>query len=190
MAGQLVQMLFAARASSLGAVEEIEKDIAFSADGGLQFVFRKIKGWKNDQQKSTGRKLPFRRQGRDAVPRGMSKRTRQGKDHFRNRAFSVIRFAIENGLLKQWTSAEAAAREITDGLEKYGIKKKNPGQIISSHSGRKTCVSARMELGAAATVMQEWMLTASDQTERYRQRGYQLNAEFSQLFDFLMERKS
>lgn len=91
--------------------------------------------------------------------------------------------------MKQWTSPDEAAREITDGLEQIGIKEKIPGQIVSSHSGRKTCVSAGMELGVLAAVMQEWMLTASDQTERYRQRGYELNVEVSQLFDFLMQRK-
>ena len=91
--------------------------------------------------------------------------------------------------MKQWTSPDEAAREITDGLEHIGIKEKIPWQIVSSHSGRKTCVSAGMELGVLAAVMQEWMLTASDQTERYQQRGYELNVEVSQLFDFLMQRK-
>ena len=167
----------------------IEEDIAFNSEGGLEFVFRKIKCWKNGQQKSTGRRLPFRRDGRDAVPKGESRRTRSGPGHFRDRAFSVIRFAIENGMMRQWTSEEEAAREITEGLQQAGIKNKTPGQVITSHSGRKTCVSAGMEMGAPAEVMKEWMLTASDQTERYRQRGYSLNVEVSQLFDFLMKRK-
>ena len=76
-----------------------------------------------------------------------------------------------------------------DGLEEVGIKLKVPGQIVSSHSGRKTCVSAGMEMGALATVMKEWMLTATDQTERYRQRGYVLNEEVGQLVDFLVTKE-
>lgn len=86
VAGQLVQMLFAARASSLEAVEEVERDIVFNEQGSLEFVFRKIKLWRNGEQKSTGRMLPFRRQGRDAIPKGKNRRTRNGQDHFRNRA--------------------------------------------------------------------------------------------------------
>ena len=199
----------------------MEKDIAFDKQGSLEFVFRKIKLWKNGEQKSTGRRLPFRRQGRDAIPKGENRKTRRGQDHFRNQAvrvrsclqsqwlidrraraeltagvtcgavgqFTVIKVALEHSLMKQWTSAEEATREITEGLEQTGIRGKIPGQIVTSHSGRKTCVSAGMELGVDAAVMKEWMLTASDQTERYRQRGYELNVEVSQLFDFLMKRK-
>ena len=84
---------------------------------------------------------------------------------------------------------EGAAKEITEGLEEVGIKLKVPGQIVSSHSGRKTCVSAGMEMGAPATVMKEWMLTATDQTERYRQRGYVVNEEVGQLVDFLVTKE-
>ena len=91
--------------------------------------------------------------------------------------------------MKQWSSEKTAAREITEGMEEVGIKQKVPGQVISSHSGRKTCVSAGMELGVRASVMQEWMLTASDQTERYRERDYKLNEEVSELFDFLKLRQ-
>jgi hypothetical protein len=179
-------MLFAARASSLGAIEVPAEEIKFDAQGGLEFGFLHIKGWRNQQQKSTGRKLPFRRRGRDAVPVGVDKRR---KKHFRNRCFEVIRFALDERLMKQWTSQEKAAQEITDGLEEVGIKNKVPRQVISSHSGRKTCVSAGMEMGVPAGVMQEWMLTATDQTERYRQRNYEMNAEVQEMFDFLLKRK-
>ena len=71
--------------------------MALTTKGGLEFCFRKIKAWRNGQQKSTGRQLPFRRQGRDAAPKGVNKRRQV---HFRNRAFAVIKVALEESLIK------------------------------------------------------------------------------------------
>ena len=92
------------------------------------------------------------RQGRDAVPKGGNKRRQV---HFRNRAFAVIQCALDEGLMKQWTSSEGAAKEITDGLEEVGNKLKVPGQIVSSRSGRQTGGPAGMEMGAPATSMSD-----------------------------------
>ena len=100
----MVQILFAVGASSLGAVDDVKKDIWFNQQGGLEFCFKKIKAWRNVQQESTGRRLTFRWQGWDAVPKGANKRRQV---HFRNQAFAVIHFALEvrveeQGLMKQW----------------------------------------------------------------------------------------
>ena len=52
--------------------------------------------------------MPFRRKGREAVSVGRDTRRRI---HFMNRCFEVIRFALEERLVKQWSSEETAAKD-------------------------------------------------------------------------------
>jgi hypothetical protein len=188
VASQLVQILFAARASSLGAISNVygedpsERHLRFNQGGGLEMVFLHVKGWKNGKQKTTGRKLPVWRMQRDAIPPGRT------KGHFRNRCFEVIREAMQARTFIRWSGPEEAHSEISKDLEEHGLRDAVPGRIISSHSGRKTCVSAGMEMGCEKGVMQEWMLTATDQTDTYRERHYALNKQVRDLLDFLLQR--
>eukprot|EP01050_Picozoa_sp_SAG11_P011596 SAG11_NODE_1241_length_5412_cov_24.745718_1_plen_149_part_00 len=146
-------------------------------------VFTHIKGWKNGKQKTTGRKLPVWRVQRDAISPGRT------KGHFRNRCFSIIREAIQAHTFIRWSGPEDAHSEISKDLEEHRLRDAVSNRIISSHSGRKTCVSAGMEMGCKKRVMQAWMLTATDQTDTYRERHYVLNKQVQDLLDFLLQRK-
>eukprot|EP01050_Picozoa_sp_SAG11_P029223 SAG11_NODE_8140_length_1055_cov_4.760460_2_plen_152_part_00 len=114
---------------------------------------------------------------------------RAHEGHFRNRCFGIIRERIQAHTFIRWSGPEDAHSEISKDLEKHGLRDAVSNKIISSHSRRKTCASAGMEMGCKKRVMQEWMLTATNKTDTYRERHCVLNKQVQDLLDFLLQRK-
>jgi hypothetical protein len=79
----LMTLLFVIRASTVGGMIS-DNDIWFDDEGHLCMTIRFVKCWVTGQQKSTGKRLPIRRVGRDSIPPGES------PEHPRSRAFAII----------------------------------------------------------------------------------------------------
>ena len=94
-AGQIVQMLFSIRGSTLGAVKD-RKDIWVDKHG-LNVVIRKIKGWKTCKQHSTGWRVPISHTAElgEHVPWGRNKRGETLKTHIRSWCINIVREALE-----------------------------------------------------------------------------------------------
>jgi hypothetical protein len=71
IATNLLTLLFVIRASTVGGMV-FDKDVWLDASGHLCMIIRFVKCWATGQQKSTGKKLPIKRVGRDSIPPGGS----------------------------------------------------------------------------------------------------------------------
>ena len=118
-----------------------DNDIWFDDEGHLCMTIRFVKCWVTGQQKSTGKRLPIRRVGRDSIPPGES------PEHPRSRAFAIIREAKSRTAIC-WLPGTVldrpyrAAKAMSEMMEGYGWNLVTLGRKASSHSGRKTGVSA------------------------------------------------
>ena len=96
----LMTLLFVIRASTMGGMLS-NNDIWLDASGHLCMIIRFVKCWVTGQQKSTGKRLPIRRVGRDSIPPG------ENGEHPRSRAFAIIMEA-KNG--RQFADCQALIR--------------------------------------------------------------------------------
>ena len=136
-----------------------DNDIWLDDAGHLCMTIRFVKCWVTGQQKSTGKRLPIRRVGRDSIPPGGS------PVHPRSRAFAIIMEAKRRTAIC-WLPGTVldrpyrAAKAMSEMMEGYGWNLVTLGRKASSHSGRKTGVSALDNLtnGGSRSQIMEWML--------------------------------
>ena len=182
----LMTLLFVIRASTLGGMFS-EEDIWMDDQGHLCMIIRFIKCWVTGQQKSTGKKLPIRRVGRDSIPPG------ENEQHPRSRAFAIIMEAKKRGSIC-WLPGPyeerpyRAAQAMSEMMENYGWNLVTSGRKASSHSGRKTGVSVLDALteGRSRSQIMEWMLvTDVILVGRYCERDYSVTPVVAKMFDWM-----
>jgi hypothetical protein len=182
----LMTLLFVIRASTVGGMFS-EKDIWLDENGHLCMTIRFIKCWVTGRQKSTGKKLPIERVGRDSIPPG------EGPDHPRSRAFAIIMEAKRRTSIC-WIPGPAedrpyrAVKDMTEMMEGYGWNLVALGRKASSHSGRKTGVSALDNLtnGGSRSQIMEWMLvTDVSLVARCCEREYIVTSFVAEMFDWM-----
>ena len=122
-AGQIVQMLFSIRGSTLEAVKD-HNDIWVDKHG-LSVVIRKIEGWKAVKQHTTGWKLPISRTAElgEHVPWGQNKKGHTIKTHIRSRCIDIVKEALERDCFVRWSGPDEEAGEISKGIKSVGLRK-------------------------------------------------------------------
>jgi hypothetical protein len=180
----LLSILFAVRASTLGGMKGAydvwmahgvswpRRDGRQTNENVLSLRVRFLKHWRGGRQRSTGRRLPIERTGRDGVPIPA-----QG---WRARASAIIMAAVANGAV-DWFGRQNPLREPTEAatiwnaqLDRFGWRTGDDhAGTNTSHSGRLTGVSVASALGVPVQTTREWMMVVADQTaERYVRRDY------------------
>ena len=190
-AGQIVQMLFSIRGSTLGAVKD-HNDI-WVDEHGLSVVIRKIKGWKAGKQHSTGWKVPISRTAElgEHAPWGQNKRGNILKTHIRTQCINIVKEALERECFFRWSGPDEAAGEISKDIKSVGLREVAVGKVVSSHTGRKTGVSVMRAMGVEAEVVQRWMLVSTVKiVEYYRDQDYIATQVMKSLFDWMTGKKA
>ena len=182
----LMTLLFVIRASTVGGMVS-DSDIWLDTSGHLCMIIRFVKCWVTGQQKSTGKRLPIKRVGRDSIPLGGS------AEHPRSRAFAIIMEAKRRKAIC-WLPGNVrdrpyqAAKAMSEMMEGYGWNLVSEGRKASSHSGRKTGVSVLDALtkGRSRSQIMEWMLvTDVVLVARYCEREYIVTSGVAQMFDWM-----
>ena len=82
---------------------------------------------------------------------------------------------------------DSASKEISDMMKGYGWNRVDEGHQATSHSGRKTCVSAidACTEGRERSALKEWMLVTDEiLVTRYCERDYEMTEFTSALYDW------
>ena len=182
----LMTLLFVIRASTVGGMIS-DSDVWLDDKGHLCMIIRFVKCWVTGQQKSTGKRLPITRVGRDSIPPGSN------AEHPRSIAFAIIMDAKRREAIC-WLPGDVrdrpyqAAKAMSEMMEGYGWNLVSEGRKASSHSGRKTGVSVLDALtkGRSRSQIMEWMLvTDVVLVARYCEREYIVTAGVAQMFDWM-----
>ena len=117
-----------------------DEDVWLDDAGHLCMIIRFVKCWVTGQQKSTGKKLPIKRVGRDSIPPGAR------REHPRSRAIAIVMEAKRRRAICWLPGDDAdrpyqAAKAMSGMMEEYGWNLVSSGRKASSHGGRKTGVS-------------------------------------------------
>jgi hypothetical protein len=185
ISSMLLTLLFAVRASTIGGMMSND-DIWFDDRGRLCMTIRFVKYWVMGRQESTGKQLPLHRVGRDSIPPG------DNAEHPRSRAMAILAEAKRRQSL-MWIPGnfqertESASKEISDMMKGYGWNRVDEGHQATSHSGRKTCVSAidACTEGRERSALKEWMLVTDEiLVTRYCERDYEMTEFTSALYDW------
>jgi hypothetical protein len=162
LAWLLLLVLFAVRASTLGAMKQGD---VYVQDGKLCLMLRHIKWWIAGRQLS--RNLPFPREGRYGIPFSAD------GSSYRDRAVRIIMCASVSGSLMFGTvkGPDGAARWFNDSLIEFGWLSETEVSKSTSHSGRKTCIAAGSALGVSNAVLKEWMLVLDEKTVETYSKG-------------------
>ena len=164
----LLSILFAVRASTLGAMQP--PDI-YVCSGRLCMGFRHLKWWIAGRQRKTGQicsaPQPLKREGRHGIPFDSSGHS------WRDRAIWVILSAAQQQCLLLLTAkgSEGAADLFNSQLESFGLMNVGADEVNTSHSGRKTCIVVASALGASMEVLREWMLVLDQHPPRLLKKG-------------------
>jgi hypothetical protein len=182
----LMTLLFVIRASTVGGMAS-DNDIWFDSAGHLCMTIRFVKCWVIGQQKSTGKRLPIRRVGRDSIPPGGS------AVHPRSRAFAIIMEAKKRVAICWMPGNDLdwpyqAAKAMSEMMESYGWNLVSLGRKAASHSCRKTGVSVLDTLtkGRSHSQIMEWMLVTDEiHVARYCEREYIVTSFVAKMFDWM-----
>ena len=82
---------------------------------------------------------------------------------------------------------DSASKEISDMMKGYGWNRVDEGHQATSHSGRKTCVSAidACTEGRERSALKEWMLVTDEiLVTRYCERDYEMTEFTFALYDW------